>query len=207
MARKTREEAEQTRRRILDAALEVFFERGVAHPSLTDVAARIGMTRGAVYGHFRNKGEVLVALFDRERLPWEAFCADGVPAGRSDPLGALRLGLVGLLQQVCQRPSKARTLNILFYKIELAVQSEALVQRLEVARREAREHVRALLACAIEAGQLPPQRDPDQDARFLLMGVFGALTEWVWDPARFDLAAQADSLVDMWLGAIGANRA
>jgi len=48
MVRRTKEEAEQTRDQILDAAEILFFERGVAHTSLEQIARAAGVTRGAV---------------------------------------------------------------------------------------------------------------------------------------------------------------
>lgn len=65
MARKTREEAEQTRHLLLDTAEQVFWEKGVAATSLADIAAAAGLTRGAIYWHFSNKLDLFNALCDR----------------------------------------------------------------------------------------------------------------------------------------------
>jgi len=62
MARKIREQALATRKRILDAAVEVFLEKGFQQSSLQNVAERAGVTRGAVYWHFRQRGDLLGAL-------------------------------------------------------------------------------------------------------------------------------------------------
>ena len=56
-----------TRRRLLDAAAEVFGEKGFRAATLADVANRAGYTIGAVYSNFANKDEVFLALM-RERL-------------------------------------------------------------------------------------------------------------------------------------------
>ena len=56
-----------TRRRLLDAAAEVFGEKGFRAATLADVADRAGYTIGAVYSNFANKDEVFHALM-RERL-------------------------------------------------------------------------------------------------------------------------------------------
>jgi Bacterial regulatory proteins, tetR family len=50
--KRTRQQAQETRDQILDAAEWVFAEHGVAQTSLEDVAERAGFTRGAIYGHF-----------------------------------------------------------------------------------------------------------------------------------------------------------
>lgn len=65
MARKTREEAEQTRHLLLDTAERVFREQGVAATSLADIASAAGLTRGAIYWHFANKLDLFNALCDR----------------------------------------------------------------------------------------------------------------------------------------------
>jgi len=62
MARKTKVEAEQTRQDILDAALELFNSKGYSRTTLGDIARRAGVTRGAIYWHFKDKVELFLAL-------------------------------------------------------------------------------------------------------------------------------------------------
>lgn len=53
-----------TRARLLDAAARVYAARGFAGATLDDVAQEAGLTKGAVYGHFGSKDNLLVALMD-----------------------------------------------------------------------------------------------------------------------------------------------
>ncbi len=62
MSRKTKEEAEKTRARILASALSLFVKRGYERTTFNDVAARLKLTKGAVYWHFPSKEALLVAL-------------------------------------------------------------------------------------------------------------------------------------------------
>ena len=62
MPRKTKEEAEKTRARIMASALSLFVKKGYEHTTFTDIAARLKMTKGAVYWHFETKEDLLVAL-------------------------------------------------------------------------------------------------------------------------------------------------
>ena len=62
MSRKTKEEAEKTRARILASALSLFVKKGYERTTFTDIAARLKMTKGAVYWHFESKEALLVAL-------------------------------------------------------------------------------------------------------------------------------------------------
>ena len=62
MAKKTRLEALETRNQILDTAERVFSQKGVSRTTLADIADAAGFTRGAIYGHFKNKADVFAAL-------------------------------------------------------------------------------------------------------------------------------------------------
>ena len=64
MARRTKAEAEKTRRRILKAALDLLVEKGYERATFEDVAQRIRLTKGAVYWHFKSKPELLSALVE-----------------------------------------------------------------------------------------------------------------------------------------------
>ncbi|MGH3449752.1 MAG: TetR/AcrR family transcriptional regulator [Haloechinothrix sp.] len=69
---------EETRRRVLAAAEDVFGERGIEAASVDDVAAAAGLTKGAVYSNFRSKSELVLALMEehvveRQRSATEAF--------------------------------------------------------------------------------------------------------------------------------------
>ncbi len=68
--RRTKEEAEETRQRLMDAALKVFSARGYSAARLSDIAAEAGVTRGAVYWHFNNKQGLLFAIFREMANPY-----------------------------------------------------------------------------------------------------------------------------------------
>mgnify|MGYP003153135702 CR=1 FL=1 len=65
MPRRTKAEALETRNTILDAAIDVFFEKGVNSSSLNDIARKAKVTRGAIYWHFKNKLHIFSALHDQ----------------------------------------------------------------------------------------------------------------------------------------------
>ena len=60
--RRTRRSA-RTRERILQAATEVFARRGFHGARVADIAEQAGIAYGLVYHHFRNKDEILAAIF------------------------------------------------------------------------------------------------------------------------------------------------
>ena len=92
MARKTKEESQETRRSILLAALDVLSEKGYSRATFVDIAKRIGMTKGAVYWHFKNKQSLLAALMQEMHEREMGLVAE--EAGRAASLDDLRTYVV-----------------------------------------------------------------------------------------------------------------
>jgi AcrR family transcriptional regulator len=59
------EQSETTRKALLDAARELFAERGYTAVSTEEIVQRAGVTRGALYHHFRDKQDLFRAVFER----------------------------------------------------------------------------------------------------------------------------------------------
>lgn len=58
-------QGEETRGALLAAARELFGASGYAATSLDEIAARAGVTKGAMYHHFRNKADIFRAVFEQ----------------------------------------------------------------------------------------------------------------------------------------------
>jgi AcrR family transcriptional regulator len=56
---------EEAKERIIQAALQVFSEKGYHQATMEDVATRIGVSRGALYQYFKSKEELLYAIIER----------------------------------------------------------------------------------------------------------------------------------------------
>src|SRR2546429_5041152 len=69
--RTARAEGRDGREALLEAALQVFAERGYRDASVDEVAERAGYSKGALYWHFSSKDDLFFALVD-ERIdqPW-----------------------------------------------------------------------------------------------------------------------------------------
>jgi len=59
---------DRTRAALVNAALEIIAERGFAAASLDEIAARAGMTKGAIYSNFSGKAELLLAAMGARGL-------------------------------------------------------------------------------------------------------------------------------------------
>lgn len=76
MSRKTKEEAEKTRSLILANALALFVKKGYEHTTFNDIAAKLKMTKGAVYWHFASKADLLEALLTEAMGRFSAALAE-----------------------------------------------------------------------------------------------------------------------------------
>jgi AcrR family transcriptional regulator len=63
------EQAARTRTRILDAAAELFLERGYARTTMKDIAVQADVARDTVHAIFGSKARVLTALIDHRLVP------------------------------------------------------------------------------------------------------------------------------------------
>ena len=99
MIRRTaRRKPEISRGEILDAALACFAARGYHETSVDDIAERAGLSKGAIYWHFKGKRELFLALVDRfsERALAELDAVAEAPDWRA----ALRVVFAGVRQQL-----------------------------------------------------------------------------------------------------------
>ncbi len=85
---------QRTRATLLEAARELIRENGYERTTLEEVASRAGMTTGAIYGNFKNRDELFVALGDAywapviPRIPPGATFAEAMRAMASATLAA-----------------------------------------------------------------------------------------------------------------------
>ena len=83
MPRRAQRDAEKTRTRILASALALFAKKGYVHTTFTDIAARLKMTKGAVYWHFESKHALLTALIDEMLGKFRRQIVELLPTGET----------------------------------------------------------------------------------------------------------------------------
>ena len=57
--------SEKRKDQILDAASEIFAEKGVHESRMDDIVEKTGLSKGALYWYFKSKDEILIGIFDR----------------------------------------------------------------------------------------------------------------------------------------------
>jgi TetR/AcrR family acrAB operon transcriptional repressor len=199
MARRTKEEAQETRSRIIDAAENVFHERGVANASLEEIAAEAKVTRGAIYWHFKDKAELFDAMMQRVVLPAEDLMEEASECcDRSNPLELLRRTTIDVLLRTARDPRTQRVFDIAYHKCEYVGDATGVRERHIASQAECMKSIEAGFKACVEAGQLPKSVSPKVAAIGAMSLVSGLIANWVLDTSSFPLQRHAEALVDIY---------
>jgi TetR/AcrR family transcriptional repressor of nem operon len=74
-----------TRQNIIEKSMHLFSVKGYFNTSIADIVQATGLTKGGLYGHFRNKEEIWYAVYDECVRIWKRIVFQGV-AAISNPL-------------------------------------------------------------------------------------------------------------------------
>lgn len=159
--------SETTRARLIDAARELFAERGYADVGTEEIVRRAEVTRGALYHHFEDKQDLLRALHEET----EASLAQSIAArlateaeAGADPRELLAIGARAFLD-ACEQPEVARI---------VLVEAPAVLgwaEWREIDERYGLGLVIAALELGMESGELA--RRPVRPLAHLLLGAMG----------------------------------
>lgn len=157
------EYADLTRAAVLDAATQLFAERGYAKTSLEDVAALARVSRGTVYGHFDGKQALFkAALHEQERRVTEQL--QELALAHDDPWDGCVAALRAFLDACCDTPYG----HIVMREGPAAL---SYAEWVECAQPYSLQVCRALLQVLVDAGQVEPV--PLETASRLAHGLLG----------------------------------
>ncbi|MFZ4823990.1 MULTISPECIES: TetR family transcriptional regulator [Pseudomonas] len=175
MARKTAAEAARTRKKILDAAGDLFSREGVANTTLEQVAQQASVTRGAIYWHFKGKEDLLRTLFGEQTLPLE----NSLPEGIDFSSGWQRLH-GDLVETVCGEMPR-RLSEIMMYQGACGADPATHQRRLARVRESCMHRLQTLLENAVSKEELPSALDIQGALDFFRFCITGLLYECLQD--------------------------
>ena len=204
MARRTKADALLTRDNILDSAGCLFLRQGVSRTSLLQIAARAGVSRGAIYWHFADKAAVFNAMMERARMPLESAMRLLDHPRQLDPLASLHDYAIQVFRLTASDPQARCVFEIATLKIEFVDEMTAVrLRRAEIANRwmaAAESRVRL----AVATGRALSDVDPRAVALGLWAIIDGLVRAWMIAPNSFDLVAMGEQIVGTHLDAIRA---
>ncbi|MES1941366.1 TetR family transcriptional regulator [Salinisphaera sp. T5B8] len=187
--RRTPEQAEQTRLKVIDAGLRLFSQYGYSGTTLAMIAQDAGMSRGPIYWHFKNKDELFEAVLAYSQTPLQAL-VQAARADTPDPVTRMSDFIAGWFDRLVDDKRHRQSFEILMNKTELT-------QRMARTVRRERELTRAIidlfenLIDEARAQDLLPAGDPApalalQTYTYLM----GVTQTWLFAPRLFSLRQQ-----------------
>ncbi|MGY1725122.1 TetR/AcrR family transcriptional regulator [Blastococcus sp. SYSU DS0533] len=168
---------------LLRTAVGLFNERGYDATSMDELAARLGVTKSAIYHHVPSKVELLRLALDR--------ALDALFAVTEEP-GATRGPAIDRLEHVVRGSVRVLAAELPFVTLLLRVRGNSAVEQAALERRRRFDRiVTDLVRAAEREGDVRPDVDPAVTSR-LLFGTVNSLTEWY----RPDGGLSADVLAD-----------
>lgn len=189
--------ADATRERILLSAAEVFADRGYQQARLDDIAARAGLTKGAIYWHFRNKADLFCALLEarlqRNTAPLSADLAEALlttPDGRRQKLARLLHDTLARFRADVHWPR-------LFLEFLSQSRDPAVAERLRQLYRNGQRIAADVVERLKQAGMTDATLDTDVLSLFWTALIDGLLLAWVVDPERWNDEQLVERLVEV----------
>jgi AcrR family transcriptional regulator len=98
------------RQRLLEAAAEVFAQRGYADASAEAISREAGMSKATFYEHFSNKEEAILALFDEAGQLVLQRVAEAYAEAKPEPGERVRAGVRAFVSAIADHPAASQTL-------------------------------------------------------------------------------------------------
>src|SRR5918993_1646314 len=182
---------------ILRAATKVFAQRGYFQSQVADVARVAGVAAGTVYLYFKSKDDLLVSIFERSMndVLGEARAAiDGVadPAARLQKIAQLHLERVG----------RDRDLAVVF-QVELRQSVKFMERFSETFLQDYFKLIRQAIADGQQAGAFRKDISATTSTKIFFGALDEMATNWVLSRRKYDLSAEADAVVDLFINGVG----
>ena len=186
------ERTELSDRKMLEAAKQLFIERGIKKTTLKDIGERAGYSRGLASARFGSKEGLFLQLVDQHRQQWERYLNEFVGDKTGQEAVLARVDAIDALIQ--REPEDVRAVYTLWF--ESASDQSALRGELEDFNRVARTRVEEVVAKGIEVGEISDKLDPKSFSMVYLSQCFGLIYQWLVSPEDIDLKKAFSRLKD-----------
>lgn len=166
MVRKTKEDAEKTRQDIIESARTVFHECGVSRSTLEKIAKEAGVTRGAIYWHFKDKAELFFAMREDVFRPMvERTDSLLLSEDYGNPLDAIEASLKEFFRVLDDCPVVREVFEIMISRCEYVDEFASVQEEAGRPAYEFLEKMERMYRKAADKGTLRPGLDPESTAR------------------------------------------
>ena len=162
-----------TRQHIMEKSMQLFSVQGYFNTSIAGIVKATGLTKGGLYGHFRNKEEIWYAVYDECVRIWKGVVFQGV-RDISDPLGRIERVMENSLKNYLGAGVFEGGCFLFNALVELAGQSSAMSNHVLKGFKAFSALLRLWLEEAEQQGRLRDGLNLDGIANFLVISLNGA---------------------------------
>lgn len=200
--KRTKADALQTREQLLHAALEVFYRQGVSHTPLQAIAQEAGVTRGALYWHFKNKEDLFDALFQHYAYDFLADLQSDGYMQADNVLEYLRHILLNVCRRIADNEQQRKFSTIIHHKCERTDANQTISAVLDHYYDIFSSQLIQILQHSRSQGTLPEHISPEFAMLHLKSSFVGLLNMWLHQPDRFPLVETADRVLQLGITAL-----
>ena len=200
--RKTKIESLKTRHYLMSAALEVFYRQGITRATLQEIAEEAGVTRGALYWHFKNKEDLFTAMFEEFFADVLALLNEQGMTASDDPLCYLRHNLRLTMENVQHNDLHKKFCCVMHTKCERTEHNKTIVQLTEQYNQLLFSQIMSILKICHEQKKLPENIDLNLANLYLKASLAGLMRMWTESNCAFNLLDVCDSVIDTALYAL-----
>lgn len=176
MARKTKFEAQRTRQQIIEATRKVFFSHGIARTTLEAIASEAGVTRGAIYWHFKNKVALFFAMREQTMLPIVDKVDDALLAPhQEDPLQGIARAMQEVFRVIDNDAAVLEVFQIIDLRCEYVGEFAAVITEIEKSQNSLVARLTVAYRQAKAKGLLRPGLKPSDLALDSALFLFGLI--------------------------------
>ena len=198
--KKTKEEAQKTKAKILKNALKVFLKNGYSKTTLSDIAISAGYTRGAVYWHFKNKRELLENLISKFHGRVFSKQKEIVEASL-DPIQKIK-EMVNINFPLLYNNKEFRDfVELTWFKTEID-QHEGLLQGKIAVTKTFNDAITLLFKEALKEGKLKKDVDPEIAALSLTSIINGIYRGYFIIPDKLQSEQTGKKMIESYLNQI-----
>ncbi|MGM8935350.1 TetR family transcriptional regulator [Pseudomonas neustonica] len=199
--RRTKEDAEKTRLKIIEAALTLFSRNGYSNTTLAMIGTEAGYSRGPIYWHFKNKEDLFQAVLAYSQEPLEQLVAQA-RNGELLPLATIERFVTRWFDLLVEDAWFRQSFEILLNKTEMTEAVSATLKRERKLTRSMISTLQELLLAAQEEGAIPQSQPAEQLALMVYTQLMGITQSWLFAPRLFNLSKQRGFFAERLLVAV-----
>ncbi len=178
-----RADGEETRKKIVLAALELFVRKGYHGTSISDIMNKVGLTKGSLYAHFKSKGEILLLMIQRYKVRYLEEMIRVANEVEGNALDKLHRIITFSARFASENQNACAFLTFLTTELKADVDFEPM---LKAVYRDYQKFISGIIRQGINQGIVDNRTDADLAALTFMALHDGVLHQWVLNSHMVD---------------------